>query len=149
MALNSLILLNLLLLLSLTLSTAFQIGPIRLVRSDAGSGTSTISPGRRVGGRSEVKNVESNKDVQELGRFAVQEYNRKLEENHKASEQLLSFSQVVEAQRQVVSGLKYYMRVVVHENNEGHGKRVFEAVVVVKPWLGSRLLVSFVPTERP
>ncbi|KAF3337222.1 cysteine proteinase inhibitor 5 [Carex littledalei] len=148
MALNSFLLLNLLL-LSLTLSTAFQIGLIRLVRGDADSGTGTISPGRKVGGRSEVKNVESNKDVQELGRFAVQEYNRKLEENHKASEPLLSFSQVVEAQRQVVSGLKYYMRIVVHENTESHGKRVFDAVVVVKPWLGSRLLVSFVPTERP
>ncbi|KAF3337394.1 cysteine proteinase inhibitor B-like protein [Carex littledalei] len=147
MALNSLLLLSLL--FSLTLSTAFQISPIRLVRDDTASGTGTISPGRKVGGRSEVKNVESNKDVQELGRFAVQEYNQKLKENHTASEELLSFSQVVEAQRQVVSGLKYYMRIVVHEKAEGHGKRVFDAVVVVKPWLHSRVLVSFVPAGRP
>jgi cystatin-C len=147
MALNSLLLVNLL--FSLTVSTAFQLGPIRLIRDEAAGGTGTISPGRKVGGRSEVKNVEANKEVQELGQFAVREYNRQLGENHTASEKLLSFSQVTEAQRQVVSGLKYYMRIVTHEKSKGHGKRVFDAVVVVKPWLSSRLLVSFVPARRP
>ncbi|KAJ4810083.1 Cysteine proteinase inhibitor [Rhynchospora pubera] len=112
--------------------------------------TGAISPGRKVGGRSEVKDVESNKDVQELGRFAVQEYNCQLQENHTTKEELLSFSKVVEAQRQVVAGLKYYMRVVTtvsHAEPEGHGKRVYDAVVVVKPWLGSRVLVSFEPVK--
>ncbi|KAJ1704114.1 hypothetical protein LUZ63_003893 [Rhynchospora breviuscula] len=149
MAPNSLLFLTFF--LSITLSSAFQLGPIRLVRDQNGIVTGAISPGRKVGGRSEVKDVESNKDVQELGRFAVQEYNRQLQENHTTKEELLSFSKVIEAQRQVVAGLKYYMRVVTTvshaEEPEGHGKRVYDVVVVVKPWLGSRVLVSFEPVK--
>ncbi|KAJ3708614.1 hypothetical protein LUZ61_012319 [Rhynchospora tenuis] len=148
MAPNSLLFLTFF--LSITLSTAFQLGPIRLIRDQTDITTGTISPGRKVGGRSEVKDVESNKDVQELGRFAVQEYNRQLQENHTTKEELLSFSKVVEAQRQVVAGLKYYMRIVTTVScaePEGHGKRVYDVVVVVKPWLGSRVLVSFEPVK--
>lgn len=52
----------------------------------------------------------------------------------------LSFSGVVAAERQVVSGIKYYLTIVTE------GGRVFDAVVVVKPWAEVRDLVSFAPS---
>jgi hypothetical protein len=53
---------------------------------------------------------------------------------------------VVAAQRQVVSGLKYYLRVAAEEEGaENTGERVYDAVVVVKPWLESRTLLTFAP----
>ena len=101
--------------------------------------------GRKVGARTEVRDVEGDGEVQELGRFSVAEYNRQLREGGGGR---LEFGRVVAAQRQVVSGLKYYLRVVAVEEGGGAGnggERVFDAVVVVKPWLDSRTLLTFAP----
>ena len=100
--------------------------------------------GRKVGARTEVRDVESDGEVQELGRFSVAEYNRQLRGDGGGR---LEFGRVVAAQRQVVSGLKYYLRVAAVEEgaqNAG-GERAFDAVVVVKPWLESRTLLTFAP----
>lgn len=86
-----------------------------------------------VGGRSEVPNVQTNVEVQELGRFSVEEHNRRDGTD-------VAFLRVVEAQRQVVSGTMYYLRI---EGEEGGAIRLFNASVVVKAWLRSRELVSF------
>ncbi|KAF3775567.1 Cysteine proteinase inhibitor 10 [Nymphaea thermarum] len=88
-----------------------------------------------VGGRTKVPNVQTNLEVQELGRFSVEEHNRRDGAD-------VAFLRVVEAQRQVVSGIMYYLRI---EGVEGGATRVFDASVVVKAWLRSRELVSFEP----
>ncbi|KAL5228544.1 hypothetical protein ABZP36_016809 [Zizania latifolia] len=105
--------------------------------------------GRKVGGRTDVRDVEGDREVQELGRFSVEEYNRRQECCGGGGGGVrLEFGRVVAAQRQVVSGLKYYLRVAAAEEgaeNGGDPGRVFDAVVVVKPWLESRTLVGFAP----
>ncbi|WVZ67696.1 hypothetical protein U9M48_016740 [Paspalum notatum var. saurae] len=104
--------------------------------------------GRKVGGRTEVRNVEGDEEVQRLGRFSVAEYNRQLQQRGGGGGIMLEFARVVSAQRQVVSGLMYYLRVAAVEGgfeNGGAGERVFDAVVVVKPWLDSRTLLKFAP----
>ncbi|XP_057773418.1 cysteine proteinase inhibitor 5 [Salvia miltiorrhiza] len=102
--------------------------------------------GRKVGGRMQVKNVKDNKEVQELGRYCVGEYNRR--KANEGSEKLLVFSQVVEAQTQVVSGIKYYLKVLAAKPLAG-APETFEAVVVVKPWLQSKDLIQFTPSQPP
>ncbi|KQK11176.1 cysteine proteinase inhibitor 4 [Brachypodium distachyon] len=110
---------------------------------------------RKVGARTEVRDVEGNREVQELGRYSVDEHNRRREDDGR-----LEFGRVVSAQRQVVSGLKYYLRVAaaelpqqqqeegINNNNKAvEGERVFDAVVVVKPWLDSRALLRFAPAH--
>ncbi|KAF0916481.1 hypothetical protein E2562_007565 [Oryza meyeriana var. granulata] len=115
-------------------------GGIRQLRGGAG---------RKVGGRTEVRDVEGDREVQELGRFSVEEHNRRRRDCC-GRDVRLEFGRVVAAQRQVVSGLKYYLRVVAAEegaakNGAGGEPRVFDAVVVVKPWLESRTLLTFAP----
>ena len=100
--------------------------------------------GRFVGGRSEVKDVKSNAEVQDLGRFSVKEFNRQRSEKGNMEGRELEFSQVVEAEVQVVSGLKYYLLVEAVENGKG---KVFESEVVVQPWLQSKQLLRFEPSR--
>ncbi|KAI5002946.1 hypothetical protein ZWY2020_027596 [Hordeum vulgare] len=104
--------------------------------------------GRKVGGWTEVRDVDGDKEVQELGRYSVEEHNRRREEGCEGGGGVcgrLEFARVV-------SGVKYYLRVAAAEAN-GAGSngvsdgRVFDAVVVVKPWLQSRSLVRFAPAD--
>ncbi|KAM0822058.1 hypothetical protein ACQ4PT_051464 [Festuca glaucescens] len=96
--------------------------------------------GRKVGARTEVRHVEENREVQELGRYSVDEHNRRQREEE-GDRGRLEFDRVVSAQRQVVAGIKYYLRVAAADD------RVFDAVVVVKPWLQSRALLRFAPAD--
>lgn len=57
----------------------------------------------------------------------------------------LRFYQVLEAEKQVVSGMKYYLKIEAFSKTSGEPK-VFEAVVVVKPWLRSKQLLKFAPS---
>ncbi|KAF5179279.1 Cysteine proteinase inhibitor [Thalictrum thalictroides] len=96
-----------------------------------------------VGGWKKIKDVKNNKEVQQLGKFSVEEYNqRKVGGDAGGS---IVFSEVVEAKRQVVSGLKYLLKVVVEENEIAD---TFDAVVVVKPWMRSKELVAFAPSTK-
>lgn len=106
----------------------------------------TASQGRLVGGKTEVANVRSNEEVQELGRFSVEEYNRRLRMRGEEEEEELRFVEVVEAQQQVVSGIKYYMKIRAVDQSDG-GPRMFESVVVVKPWQRSKQLLHFAPSS--
>ncbi|VAH67614.1 cysteine proteinase inhibitor 4-like [Triticum urartu] len=123
-------------------------------RTEPGAARQLWDDGRKVGGRTEVRDVEDDKEVQELGRYSVEEHNRRREEGCEGGGVCgrLEFARVVSAQRQVVSGIKYYLRVAAAEEN-GAGSnvvsdgRVFDAVVVVKPWLQSRALVRFAPAD--
>ncbi|OVA01641.1 Proteinase inhibitor I25 [Macleaya cordata] len=109
--------------------------------------------GRKVGGRMEVKDVKSNKEVQKLGKFSVEEFNRNLERDRRqegllsaGDEEFLKFSEVVEAQRQVVSGIKYYLKISA-EKSSGEEKK-FDAVVWVKLWMRSKKLINFAPSTN-
>ena len=57
------------------------------------------------GGRTKIKDVKNNQEVQELGRYCVEENNRKVGSNG------LKFVEVVKAESQVVSGTKYYLTI--------------------------------------
>uniref|UniRef100_A0A0E0DCT2 Cystatin domain-containing protein n=1 Tax=Oryza meridionalis TaxID=40149 RepID=A0A0E0DCT2_9ORYZ len=105
-----------------------------------------------VGGRTEIRDVGGNKAVQSLGRFAVAEHNRRLRHGGSGGPAdpvpvKLAFARVVEAQKQVVSGVAYYLKVAARDPRgaAAAGDRVFDAVVVVKAWLKSKELVSFTP----
>ncbi|KEH20629.1 putative Cystatin domain-containing protein [Medicago truncatula] len=104
---------------------------------------------RMVGGKTEVANVRTNDEVQELGRFAVEEYNRSVK-IWKEGEGELRFVEVVEAQQQVVSGIKYYMKIwVTQAKSDGVGDpTMFDSVVLVKPWLNSKHLLHFAPSPQ-
>ncbi|MBA0648352.1 hypothetical protein Goklo_016096, partial [Gossypium klotzschianum] len=101
-----------------------------------------------------ITDVKTNEEVQELGRFAVEEYNRShglgrwrgfvSSSNGRRAE--LVFSRVLEAQKQVVSGIKYYLKIEAMENKLS---KTFESVVVVKPWLHSKELLHFSPSADP
>nr|XP_043608919.1 cysteine proteinase inhibitor B-like [Erigeron canadensis] len=106
-----------------------------------------VTNGRTMlGGRTKVENVEKNKEVQEIGKYSVEEYNRLKRSGSGSNESDLTFLRVVEAEKQVVAGMKYYMRIEGVEENDG-GLKEFEAVVVVKPWLKSKQLVKFSPSS--
>ncbi|XP_075507595.1 cysteine proteinase inhibitor B-like [Primulina tabacum] len=105
--------------------------------------------GEKVGGRREVKNVHSNKQIQDLGRFCVEQYNLKMLQKgiNGSSGKLLMFSEVVEAETQVVSGIKYYLKISAAPHGGGVA-REFEAVVLVKPWMRSKEVLTFDPSPR-
>ncbi|KAI3915582.1 hypothetical protein MKX01_015407 [Papaver californicum] len=99
----------------------------------------------------EVKDVKNNKEMQQLGKFCVEEFNKNLErdlQNGLISDdtvEFLSYNQVVEAEKQVVSGLKYYLKISALTSVSGVEKK-FDAVVVVKTWIRSKVLLNFAPS---
>jgi cystatin-C len=102
-----------------------------------------------VGGKTEISNVRTNEEIQELGKFSVEEYNRSVK-IWKEGEGELRFVEVVEAQQQVVSGIKYYMKIwVIQVKSDGVGDpTMFDSVVLVKPWLSSKHLLHFAPSPQ-
>ncbi|KAJ0968083.1 hypothetical protein J5N97_025000 [Dioscorea zingiberensis] len=99
------------------------------------------------GGLTELENVGSNKLVQSLGMFAVETYNRNLQEKNKAPPTtLLSFSHVTAAQSQVVEGAMYYLKIVAEDYH--HARKVFDAKVLEQLWLNSTELISFTPSAH-
>ena len=121
-------------------------------RTEPGAARQLWDDGRKVGGRTEVRDVEGDREVQELGRYSVEEHNRRREEGCEGGGggvcARLEFARVVSAQRQVVSGIKYYLRVAAAEENGVSDGRVFDAVVVVKAWIKSKELVSLMPSPK-
>ncbi|KAH7670497.1 cystatin-C protein [Dioscorea alata] len=121
---------------------ASRLAPVVLVLvlcAIAASATASI-----VGGRTEIKNVKSNKMVQSLGKFAVEEYNKGVKGGSNAAA-LVSFSSVISAESQVVAGTKYYLKIAAEDSH--HARKLFDAEVVVKPWLKSQQLLSFKPAH--
>ncbi|KAI3945389.1 hypothetical protein MKW92_001946 [Papaver armeniacum] len=98
--------------------------------------------GKKVGGKTEIKNVKSNKEIQDLGKFSVDDYNLAYKKGDKGR---LIFRQVVKAEKQVVSGIKYFLKVSLIWKGKPH---LFDATVVVKAWeTPSRSVVSFGPVN--
>ncbi|KAJ0261962.1 Cysteine proteinase inhibitor 2 [Hirschfeldia incana] len=111
-----------------------------------------------VGGKSDVPNVHTNMEIQELGRYCVEQFNLQeqsgggnvassISKTDTAVLNPLTFSRVVSAQQQVVAGLKYYLRIEVTQPDGT--SRMFDSVVVVQPWLHSKKLLGFTPVATP
>ncbi|KAL4283756.1 hypothetical protein GQ457_16G027890 [Hibiscus cannabinus] len=100
--------------------------------------------GNMVGAQKPINDVKTNKGVQELGRYAVEEYNKRQEQQKGKT---VVFSQVVQASQQIVSGIKYFLKVEATENGE---KKTFDAVVLIKPWTESqeKEMLSFSPSNQ-
>ncbi|KAK5804846.1 hypothetical protein PVK06_032497 [Gossypium arboreum] len=98
-----------------------------------------------MGGRTPVEDVENDKAMQALGRFAVEEHNKNQENDGDTSDQI-KFSQVVGAEKQIVSGIKYFLTVEGIENGKS---RMFDSIVLIKPWSKSedKQLISFSPIQ--
>eukprot|EP00262_Sarcandra_glabra_P006471 TRINITY_DN18797_c0_g1_i1.p1 TRINITY_DN18797_c0_g1~~TRINITY_DN18797_c0_g1_i1.p1 ORF type:complete len:140 (+),score=27.50 TRINITY_DN18797_c0_g1_i1:39-422(+) len=99
----------------------------------------TVHLGRKVGGWVKIKDVKTNKEVQDLGRFCVEEFNK----DHNAQ---IKFSEVIQAEMQVVSGIKYHLKIVTGATGNGNTNK-YDAMVVVKAWLNSKELLSFTPAS--
>ncbi|KVH90918.1 cysteine proteinase inhibitor B-like [Cynara cardunculus var. scolymus] len=95
------------------------------------------------GGRTKIEDVKTNKEVQELGSYSVDEYN-KLQRSQKGGAGDLKFSKVVSAESQVVSGIKYYLK--IEAVSKSGVSKIFDAEVVVKPWMHSKQLLNFKPS---
>ncbi|PWA85542.1 Cystatin [Artemisia annua] len=98
----------------------------------------TITSNALIGGRTKIKDVKNNQEVQELGRYCVEENNRKVGSNG------LKFVEVVKAESQVVSGTKYYLTIKAISSKGGKNS-FFDAEIVVKPWVHSKELLTFRP----
>ncbi|XP_072975000.1 cysteine proteinase inhibitor A-like [Typha angustifolia] len=76
---------------------------------------------------------ENSLHIEELGRFAVDEHNKK-------TNALLEFVRVVNVKEQVVAGTLYYLTV---EAVDGGQKKLYEAKIWVKPWMQFKELQEF------
>lgn len=91
--------------------------------------------------------MKSNKEIQDLGKYAVDEYNRSPRRLDSPSPPLLLiFKEVVKAEKQVVSGMKYYLTISTKSKN-GIPK-MFDSEVVVKPWDHSKKMLKFAPSAN-
>ncbi|MCD9638863.1 hypothetical protein HAX54_023023 [Datura stramonium] len=108
--------------------------------------------GRKVGGRTPIKDVKTNKKIQELGRYCVEEYNQSLRkykqtmQDDNIDDEFLSFVEVVDAETQVVSGIKYYLKISVFSSGI---PKLFDAELVIKPWEEKKELIHFLPFHYP
>ncbi|CAN6826191.1 hypothetical protein Bca4012_029818 [Brassica carinata] len=110
-----------------------------------------------LGGRSDVGNVRTNMEIQELGRYCVKQFNLQQQSkqgndatNARTDTAVLSplkFSRVESAQKQVVAGTKYYLRIAVTQPDGT--SRMFDSVIVIQPWLFSKKLIEFTPVASP
>lgn len=104
--------------------------------------------GRMVGGRTEISDVKANEEVQELGRYSVDQYNQNQRQYSKGKNiGFVKFSEVVKAEKQVVSGIKYFLTVEAIKD-DGSALKTFDAVVVVKPWANTKELLVFAPSTN-
>ena len=88
-------------------------------------------------------------------RYCVEQFNLMEESEQGNAESIantavlnpLNFSRVVSAQKQVVAGLKYDLRIEVIQPDGTN--RMFDSVVIIQPWLHSKKLLGFTPVATP
>ncbi|GKU91406.1 hypothetical protein SLEP1_g5286 [Rubroshorea leprosula] len=86
-----------------------------------------------LGGVHQSRGAENSAEIDDLGRFAVDEHNKR--ENA-----LLEFARVIKAQEQVVAGKLHHLTVEVVDAGK---KKLYEAKVLVKPWMNFKELQEF------
>ncbi|XP_047322558.1 cysteine proteinase inhibitor B-like [Impatiens glandulifera] len=107
--------------------------------------------GGLLGGRTKLKNLKTDKEIQDLGRYAVERYNTQkgiyIKNGSTSTEDHLKFQEVVEAEKQVVSGIKYYLKITAV--TKSGTTNTFNAVLMVTPWKNSKQLLRFTPSHSP
>ncbi|XP_031093359.1 cysteine proteinase inhibitor 2-like [Ipomoea triloba] len=136
-------LLNLLLVVSLVLALAGY-----AAAQAEGPAAAAASGGAASGGKEEVSDVKNNAVVQNLGRKSVMEFNKHLhvKRNPENEAKRLVFTEVIKAEKQVVSGVKYYLTINV-TTSDGQTK-TFESEMWVKPDETHEML-AFAPAAAP
>ncbi|XP_014504954.1 multicystatin-like [Vigna radiata var. radiata] len=86
-----------------------------------------------LGGITNVPGAPNNVEIEHLARFAVHYYNHQ----HNAD---LEFVTVISAKKQVVSGVLYYITLMV---KNGETKILYETKVWVREWLKSKEVLEF------
>ncbi|KAK1269825.1 hypothetical protein QJS04_geneDACA005236 [Acorus gramineus] len=86
------------------------------------------------GGWKPINAAENDKEVEEIGSFAVEEHNKEANAG-------LSFVRVVGGRTQVVSGTNYDLTISAKDVAGVLG--TYEALVWVKPWENFKKLTSF------
>ncbi|KAI3857462.1 hypothetical protein MKX03_015385 [Papaver bracteatum] len=101
----------------------------------------SITPAILSGGITEIKDAKTSDQLQELGKYSVDQYNLKFKEGEKGTQ---VFKQVVKAKSQLVAGMNYFLKVSAIQNGK---PQLFDAVVYVKAGKEpSTCLVSFDPS---
>ncbi|KAH0470821.1 hypothetical protein IEQ34_000544 [Dendrobium chrysotoxum] len=115
-----------------SIASAYQLGGVR-------------GWGRKVGGWTDIPDAASNLEVRDIGRYSVDEYNRRLRGRGEAP---ITFSSVLNGRRQVVSGIKYHLRVAA-VGSHGIDHLTFDAVLITHPSIPerSRDLLSFTRSD--
>ncbi|XP_047158259.1 cysteine proteinase inhibitor A-like [Vigna umbellata] len=85
------------------------------------------------GGITDVPGAANSVEIEELARFAVDDYNKK-------QNALLELVTVISAKQQIVSGVLYYITLEV---KDGESKNVYETKVWVREWLNSKEVLEF------
>ncbi|PSE25186.1 cystatin domain-containing protein [Acinetobacter baumannii] len=98
-----------------------------------------------VGGKSAVEGHENNMEIEELGRFAIDQHNTQQNEIGKGG---LSFRRVVKAEEQVVAGMMYHLTIeATQKDGEAENPpKLYEAKVWVKEWENFKNLEEFKPS---
>ncbi|GAB4851859.1 hypothetical protein Ancab_031258 [Ancistrocladus abbreviatus] len=130
----------------------FQLSLILLIAVMTTTTQSVNAERGMVGARMKIRDVKTNKEVQDMGRFSVEQFNRN-QPHERMNQHIrlryhqtpLKFEAVVEAEKQVVAGIKYYLK--INAAQRSGVTKTFDAVVVVVPWLQSKKLLSFAPTN--
>ncbi|XP_065854082.1 cysteine proteinase inhibitor 7-like [Euphorbia lathyris] len=89
------------------------------------------------GGSNDFEGFQNNGEIESLGKFAVQEHNKK-------QNSLLEFVKVLKVKEQVVAGKIYHLTL---EAIDAGRKKTFEAKVWVKPWMNFKQLEEFKNAE--
>ncbi|KAH9301035.1 hypothetical protein KI387_012618, partial [Taxus chinensis] len=87
----------------------------------------------------DVPDFEHNTDIQRLAHFAVEQFNKQQHGD-------LSFSKVVKAQEQVVSGMMYYLTIQAVNGGE---LGLYDAKILVVAWRNITQLQEFKPSQSP
>ncbi|KAK6942121.1 Cystatin domain [Dillenia turbinata] len=112
----------------LLLSVIFELG---FCREEKEEGLIMMKP--VLGGLRDVIGTQNSAEIEGLGRFAVQEHNKK-------QNAVLEFARVLKAKEQVVAGKLYHLTL---EAIDAGKKKVYEAKVWVKPWMNFKELQEF------
>ncbi|KAI7738777.1 hypothetical protein M8C21_021074 [Ambrosia artemisiifolia] len=88
-----------------------------------------------------LKNSSSSNstDIDSLARFAVEEHNKK-------QNALLKLARVIKAQEQVVAGTLHHLTL---EIEDAGNKKIYQAKVLVKPWMNFKELQEFTHVSEP
>ncbi|GFY84646.1 cystatin/monellin family protein [Actinidia rufa] len=93
----------------------------------------TMKSSTVVGGLHDCQGMQNSAEIEGIGRFAVEEHNKK--ENA-----VLEFARVVKAKEQVVAGKMYHLTL---EAIDAGKRKIYEVKVWVKPWMNFKQLEEF------